>query len=106
MLSGFIIGFICATALAYFERREMRDDYRQLVNEFSVRTGGRKIYSPKVQNQGKIGGEPEMERGEFAIFTPSMAEEKAEEDYERAQSNGEMSKEDLEYLQRTGVLPR
>lgn len=103
---GFILGFLTCAVLAYLERREMREDYRKIINEFSIRTGGRKIYAEnKSKTQGKV-SEPDEPSGEFAIFTPSMAEEKAEEDYERAQSNGELGDEDLAYLQRTGVLPR
>lgn len=97
------IALIGLLVLAYFERREMREDYRKILNEFSIRTNGRTIFKPKPENQGKI-SEPAPERGEFAIMTPSMAEIDAIEKDDLAERNGEMSQEDLEFLTRTGVL--
>lgn len=89
--------------LAWLERRESREDYRKIINEWSIRTGGRIVYKPPANND-KVGEpEPSPDRGEFQIITPSMAEEEA---FDLEHGNGEMSQDDLEHLQRTGVLPK
>lgn len=86
-------------ALAYLERREMRDDYRKIVNEFSIRTNGRLVYkdAKPAQSDSEV---PASDRGEFKIMTPMMAERAMEQ---AESSNGEMTEEDLEFLRSKGV---
>jgi len=89
--------------LAYLERRELREDNRKLINEFSVRTGGRLIYKPQPKAQP-----PNIstgDRGEFAIMTPSMAEADAMSQAE-AEQNGhsDLSPADIEHLIKMGVI--
>ena len=88
-------------ALAYLERRELREDYRKIVNEWSIRTGGRQVYKPEAK---QLVSEPQPDRDEFRILTPSMAEVESMESDERAARNGEMSEEDKAHLRKMGVM--
>lgn len=89
--------------LAYLERRELREDNRKLINELSVRTGGRLVYTPERKETPPIISSGD--RGEFAIMTPSMAEANAMSQAE-AEQNGhnELSEADIEHLKRIGVI--
>lgn len=85
--------------LLYLERREAREDYRQIVNEWSVRTGGRLVHR---EEKPEVKTEPTIDRGQFRIMTPSMALAEAEES--EPNGDGQMSEEDMAWLRKTGVI--
>src|SRR5438046_2057367 len=95
----FLVGLLL---LAYLERRELREDNRKLINEWSVRTGGRLVFKPEPK---QVPISSNGDRGEFAILTPSMAEAEAMSRAE-AEQNGhsDLSEADLEHLYRNGVI--
>ena len=107
ILIFFITGFVLCYLVLWPERQEklkvvaeLRDDFRKLLNEFSVRTGGRKIYVPEKVRSTTPNEHQESPRGEFAIMTPSMAEEMVEEYDDTPQ----MSEADMEYLRQKGMI--
>ncbi len=88
--------------LAYLERRELREDNQKLINEWSIRTGGRLVYKPEKKETPNI---PNGDRGEFAIMTPSMAEAEAMSEAEAGQNgHSELSSADIEHLRAIGVI--
>jgi hypothetical protein len=104
-ISSFILGYLfCHFAEAkgwrsLYEREH--DENKKLVNEFSIRTGGRKVFTP--ERKPVEVDEYRAKTDEYRIMVPSMAE--AEEE-ERATEDDlpMMSMEDLEHLQNSGVL--
>lgn len=103
-ISSFILGYLlCHFAEArvwrsLYEREH--DENKRLVNEFSIRTGGRKVFIPE---RPKEPNELKPDQSEYRIMTPSMAE--AEEEERITEDDlPMMSVEDLEHLQNSGVL--
>lgn len=108
-MTGFIIGFVFCLVIAWYYHREQQKridrlyaDFLLLVNEISVRSGGRAIFKDKKPLTIEPNGPP-AERDEFRIMTPSMAEvEMMERD---AASNGSnLDETDMEHLRRMGVI--
>lgn len=105
---NFFLGFALCAVLAFLRDREQQkrhdrlySDFLKLVNEMSVRSGGRAIF--KEKKPVVAASEPTLERGEFRLITPSMAEAEAmERDEEDGGSN--VSDVDMEHLRREGLI--
>lgn len=107
---NFVLGFLFCAVIAWYSDREQRKRYDSLyanflslVNEMSVRTGGRKVFKDKKPVSTNETNEPSQQRGEFRLVTPSMAEVEAiERDETESESN--LSESDMEHLRRTGLI--
>ena len=76
--------------LAFLERQQLRRDYREIVNEWSIRTGGRIIHREPMKQIEMV---EQPDAGQFEIMTPSMVE-----------ADAELEENDLEHLRATGVI--
>jgi hypothetical protein len=96
ILLGFILGSPGWVAYWFLRR-----DYIHVLNEFSIRTGGRKVYreQPKEQNRPDI----QVDRTDFCLMTPSMAEADAEAEDEKYKGPV-MTQADMEHLRRQGII--
>lgn len=98
------MGFACY----YLHQQQKRYDrlyldFLKLVNEMSVRSGGRVVFKDKKPTRVNESNDPTAERGEFRILTPSMAEvEMMDRDEHSSDSN--LDDVDLEHLKRMGVI--
>ena len=103
LLISFLLGYGVCYLSFYRPYCELRDDNHNLINEWSIRTGGRTVFKPeKPKTNGNH--DIQMDRGEFAIFTPSMAEAEAMESDERENDLPQMSEADFAHLKKTGVI--
>lgn len=110
LLIGILIGYlICAIGAMFMERdakaryAALYADFLKLVNEISIRSGGRTIFrkdKPLAQTSDDV---PMPDRGAFRIITPSMAEVEAM-DLEDSESDSNLDDVDMEHLRRTGAI--
>lgn len=105
---NFVLGFGFCLLIAWYCDREQRKRYDRLyanflslVNELSVRTGGRQVFKDKKPIP--VSDEPTQQRGEFRLVTPSMAEVEAM-DRDDAESESNLTGVDIEHLRREGLI--
>lgn len=103
-ISSFILGYLlCHFAQARVWRKlydREHEDNKKLINEWSIRTGGRKVFVPEKRV------EPDAPKPDtdFRIMTPSMAEDEEEGRLDVIDDLPQMTADDFEHLRETGVL--
>lgn len=109
-MTNFVLGFLFCLLIAWYSDREQRKRYDSLyanflslVNEWSIRTGGRTVFKDKKPARLNEPSEATQQRGEFRLVTPSMAEVEAmDRDDNEGESN--MGESDIEHLRREGLI--
>lgn len=92
-------------AFRYFQvsHDRLHGNFLSLVNEMSIRTGGRKVFKDKKAISPNETIEQGQQPGEFRLITPSMAEVEAM-DRDDAEGESNLSESDIEHLKREGLI--
>src|SRR5882757_4243082 len=100
---AFMVGHLLASVPAFFIIRALKRDNENLINEFSIRTNGRKVFQPQKKLDSRSQEQASAVNERFSILLPSMAEEEAES---MPDTDGfpTMTDADMEHLRKSGVI--
>jgi hypothetical protein len=100
LLAGFLLCYLTYGREMKSQCNREREDSRKIINEFSIRTGGRVVFKPERESESDVDSPPDEQR----LLTPSMAEVEEEERYQVIDDLPEMTAADWAHLKESGVV--
>lgn len=97
----FILGYAVCFASLWKLLTDLRADNQKLINEWSIRTGGRPVYREPKPEALPL---QQANMGEFSLMTPTMAEMEAEGRAEEFDMPPAMSEADLKHLRKARLI--